>query len=801
MSNLSLLRFNNYFNRIVKKLNTLSDYAGYVLSNVPGNNPLQDINFNPNDGIHTEQIVNWNGEDPDYIIVSDDAGNIESRWFVIEHERTRGRQYRLFLRRDVIVDFYDDILNAPCFIEKATIPSSSDLIFNSENMTYNQIKQSETLLKDQTGCPWIVIYAARNTHNAETGDEEPTTFSINVDTNYPFTVLSQQQYDELLASVRGGTGIFRATHAKITIRDRRNNLNEFTQLTMTSNSAEIVESIGSLTAPNNGPALLPNAVDILATNAASVPANVYALRNSYAVGQNESLYDFVLNNQNTYLKYTSSTGEVSYYRLSILRQNSGVATSLINNSYTGALTEVLAPIRQAFDNPDAVTIGAYRNISVDYIGDQIFINLESVEAPETTGDTMTISQNRYHCVDAPYDIFTLPLSNSLIITNSQKANFFEYRSDAFKNLQIAGELMLKYSGVGQVFDAQILPYCPLTTGRMTADGKFDLNDASDNIASFMYRANNAVVPVGGVFHVSNASFSLNIPLDPAITISDYKVESECDVYRLCSPNYAGIFEFNAAMNDGVSFFNVACTYKPYTPYIKVYPDFKRMYGDSFNDSRGLILGGDFSLPAMTDAWETYQLQNKNYQVAFDRQIQNLEIHNKMALLSDRIGATAGALSGAASGAAIGSLIMPGIGTAIGAGFGAIASGLGGAADVRINEKLRQEDMDYTKDRFGYELGNIRALPQSLSKTSAYNVDNKYFPFLEYYTCSEVEKQALRDKIKYNGMTAMVIGSIAQFQLSSQKSYIKGRIIRLDSISEAYSVCRAIYDEINKGVYI
>ena len=46
--------------------------------------------------------------------------------------------------------------------------------------------------------------------------------------------------------------------------------------------------------------------------------------------------------------------------------------------------------------------------------------------------------------------------------------------------------------------------------------------------------------------------------------------------------------------------------------------------------------------------------------------------------------------------------------------------------------------------------------------------------LEYYTCTEIEKQALRDKIKYNGMTVGTIGKIEDFTDSTvEEIYIKG----------------------------
>jgi len=41
------------------------------------------------------------------------------------------------LRRDVVVDNYNDIIEAPMFIEKGYVQDSNPLIFNNENMGYN----------------------------------------------------------------------------------------------------------------------------------------------------------------------------------------------------------------------------------------------------------------------------------------------------------------------------------------------------------------------------------------------------------------------------------------------------------------------------------------------------------------------------------------------------------------------------------------------------------------------------------------------------------------------------------------
>ena len=177
--------------------------------------------------------------------------------------------------------------------------------------------------------------------------------------------------------------------------------------------------------------------------------------------------------------------------------------------------------------------------------------------------------------------------------------------------------------------------------------------------------------------------------------------------------------------------------------------------------------------------------------SFNRQIQNMEVQNNVARLNDVLGATVGSIAGAVAGSKLGG----GIGAVAGLGLTAAA----GVADYQINEQLRNENMDYKKDMFGYQLGNIKAVPDGLSKTTAYTKNNKYFPFLEFYTCTEEEKNALKNKLKYNGMTVMRIGTINEF-LQPEQSYIKGRLIRLEGDYDNHYV-NELSQELYKGVYI
>ena len=285
---------------------------------------------------------------------------------------------------------------------------------------------------------------------------------------------------------------------------------------------------------------------------------------------------------------------------------------------------------------------------------------------------------------------------------------------------------------------------------------------------------------------------------------DTKISNECDVYRLVSPNFNGQFEFSLAKNKtSVTSFNVDYTYKPYAPYIHVNPVFNPdgLYGKDWDDSRGLICGGDFSLAAITSAWTEYQVQNKNFQAMFDREIQNMDVNNGIQMQEAKFGAVAGAVRGLASGAAVGALAGGIPGGVVGGIAGAAASALGGYADVSNLVKAQEEAKSFKTDMYNYSLQNVQALPYSLSKTSAFTYNNKIVPILEFYTCTKTEKDALREKIKYNGMTVMATRSLASVTKAGEEVYVQGQMIRLSDLSEDSHMAYAIYEEIKKGVYL
>ena len=185
---------------------------------------------------------------------------------------------------------------------------------------------------------------------------------------------------------------------------------------------------------------------------------------------------------------------------------------------------------------------------------------------------------------------------------------------------------------------------------------------------------------------------------------------------------------------------------------------------------------------------------------FDRQIKNMDVQNDI----NRQGALAqlitSPITGGAAGAAAGAQVPGGIGGAIAGGaIGAIGGGITAGIDYANNIKMMEENRQYAIDMYSYNLQNIQAIPTSLTKTSALTYNTRVWPFIEYYTCTDAEKDALKDKIKYNGMTIMKVSQLRNYLLGRDNFY-KGKLIRLNIKVDSH-MAYEIYNELNKGVYL
>lgn len=790
------LRFNNYFNRqLIMKYGT-TWYRQLQIGFTP-NVQL----FNYGDGINTTQIVNtvqWNDADdkaPDYCVVEDDTSLEYSRWFVLEWKYIRAGQYQATLRRDVLADNYDTIMSSPMLISKGYVTPSDSAIFNYEGQAYNKIKTSETLLYDETKCPWLVGYIPRDAFKEQS--QEVTTSLISPFYNLSYATLEAfyQDYPYLKGSadrvpikklisniynLRGNiadvTAALNIAFVKLGPVDYNpqsfgeNSLSKYiwdktsigyTAYNHTFGTAYITSEYGTHNKVYNS---YINVMDDL--------ENAVKTAYSYDPAALNTLI-----NLNGNVVRIGSAGSYKYYTISVgseKAQEEVIApVSVYNILYQNLADGILSPKNS---NDNYVLAMTYDDYS--YTLNEANVGVK-VTIPKTA--------DRNNLKDAPYDMFCIPYGEIPIYRDGviaiQKTN---------KEAGLAAATAIASTlGDATLYDLQLLPYCPLRN-LINSNDEIDYSSESKGIIDIYITKGSVSESVSKMFFCDSNTFSLNIPL--SLKVDNYKVENECNSYRLCSPNYNGVFEFNLAKNGGLDYIEVDCTYKPYNPYIKLNPNFKRLYGSDFNDARGLICGGDFSVDRISSAWANYQLSNKNYQNIFDREVQSIELQNKYAVVQDIGNAVSGALStGLLAGGATSNPL-------VGVGMGLSSAGAG-VADIIINDKLRKDQLDKTKDLFNYNLQNIQALPYSLAKSSSFNINSKYVPFLEFYTCTEEEKQTLLDKIKWQGMTIMRTGYIPDYlNTNSDETYIEASPIRL-LIKEDAHTAQEIAKELSMGVYI
>lgn len=797
-----ILQLDNYYDRIVRPDLSLFEDGGMRIYLENDTVRFEGINFNPNDGIDTNLLLNieeW--QHGNYLIVLNEENKIVSRWFIIESIRTRGGQYKLILHRDLITDYWNIIKQSPALIEKCNLQYGNPLIFNNENMTVNQIKKSEFLLKDKTNCPWLVAYIAKDANQGLSD-----TVKVNSDLNSGLlninnTIENWQKdklvfygdYKELkyeIYSEELPSGSYARLNSSLSIdafkgsvefieTDYKSSLRKNPACTLGSFKYGMYTSV-----LNYGVEKLKNAIPPYTPerHTAQEEEEYLNLNGKTIIDTNGKIFKVKIN-QSQETKFN--------YNISI---NSGlgiILTDIVNKSY--GLTS-LGAATPAFSR-ETPNEHSYKVKATYNKYEMVLIPMTSLEI------NYDISGERLVTNDAPYDIIAAPYGSLEVTMIDNNETTIETNAD----ISMAAMRSIAKNLDAACYDLQLLPYCPIPN-LVYGDKIICTNTTEYSVITQEQQT------VGVIFNVPRASFSIDIihRIEPARTAIERKINNDCDKWRLSSPNYSNYFDFNVEKNNGIDYFNVDCCYKPYTPYIHINPNFNNLYGEDFNDPRGLVCGGDFSLSQVQSAWESYQLQNKNFQETFDRQIQNIEVNNKYNRISEIAGAITGTVSGAISGATAGGLVGGGKGAVIGGVVGGIASAAGGIADVYVADQLRSEALDYTKDLFGYQLGNVQAIPLTLSKVSSFNPNNKVFPVLEYYTCTDEEKIAYTYKIAFNGMTRNTIGKIEDVIYNTweheiagvkikTKNYIKALPIRLH-IGEDFHLANAISGELNKGFY-
>lgn len=840
------------------------------------------VNFNPNDQLETSVVINGTSGTGSYLEVFNEGANpvkedALSHWFVISYERVIGndRQCKLRLRRDVLRDccglgqarnFFKD---SDIYLAKGTIDDTfSPFLLNKEDISFNQIKTSETLLKDETGMKWIVGYVPRDWPQANTPVEvefgSTTDYDLEVDdisTLYDGTVYGiKDAYARLLI-----TGIIQLPASGGDDTDRHGYAYAWKGMdgSYSNRSYKISTEYDATTYTNatNIIDLRENDRSFWATfKGAMANMDIYADAAAYMKEAKQynriDLFELVSQFQNIYNgKKVKDKATGNVYQITVSTEESKYEKdiSITKESFPYTFGTLSNKVQTSFNKKDYGTLNSYPFTMDNTPGSNSFLlnvswarfNITREKVVNKASVTIEAASTRPHLTDSPYDMFAIPVGKYLIVDGDKKVNP--------TNEELAMAIITAIDtklGKEAVYDFQLLPYCPvreyikgkyiaIATANPTIFYYLDLTNAkknpiadSANTYSYLiwcttsnftfnipFTKEKFATTVGGLTtykditayratnYVSSAGLYTGEPFDypdesivgMGSTPVEIKVRHQCDMLRLCAPNYSGAFEFSSQANNGVKYINVDCSYKPFNPYIHLNPDFGGLYGSDYNDQRGLVCGGDYSLTRLTSAWAEYELNNKNYQSIFDRQIQNLEIQQKYQRIGDIVGGIAGTAGAAAGGASTSAIA--GMGILPGAIVSGAISGMGAIADYNINESLRAEAMSYKKDMYNYSLGNIKALPYGLAKTTSFNIQNKIWPFLEYYTCTKEEKESFKAKLKYSGMTIGAFGRIVDYVPNDGKYHFIQGTLPYISITNGNQIYLAVKHELEQGIYI
>lgn len=809
--------FSTYSDRKIFFYSSYKDYVNKAINSYDQYN----INFNPNDGIDavvdlSSLAANFSEAEDihtfSYLLVLDPSTNdIVSRWYIMDAVRQTNGIYRFTLKRDVVAESLasnDFIEKAPIYVEKGILPDTDPMIVNSEGMSFNQIKKGEYLITDRTGWGYICGYIANDANLAEK--------TLPADNSKPDEYYTAAQ----LATATGITAadidsLLGGSPVTFAMTDLSLVFGLTVEPLILINPHKIQLKIPNSLSGNMG-APYDNTVNVWSHAVGSVDRNdntspfIAASKMRTAIQNDYSSFRSGLNsilstltetfyNRNNFNSLEQYDGKVVYY-------NGTYYYMTVSRGGTTPHAEVVIPEGGVnyFDNLVSVmNLHTYYpdwELYLNYSVASVSITLEPVEAISLK---YKISSSHVVLKDAPYSMFVIPYGDNVRTSDKD----YIKKRDA---MRVASSIATNLGGTtGKIYDLQLLPYFPefdrwirklpelpikyglwLLGKTETIDYDKILDGNNNEVGAILY------------MKVSNVSFSEYINVRNAV-VDEPKIESQCSFWRLCSPNYNGVFEFNVAKNGGQPYFVfIDCTFKPYNPFIRITPKFNFLYGQNYKDGRGLVCGGDFSLPIINDNWTNYELRNKNYGAIFARDIQNLDVGLRQERFKEPFvigaGIVGGGVAGGVAGGKTGNPYAAIAGAAVGLGAGIV----GGALDAKLAEERRAETKDYAIDRFNLSLANVKALPDSLAKNSAFNIVNKIFPFIEYYTCTDEEKEALRNKIKYDGMTVGRIDFLKNFKGGNDDpKYFKGQLIRAEGITEDDHFVKTLYNELAKGVYI
>lgn len=628
--------FNNYYNRQLIKYDTLEEY----LADDRLIDTFEKRNFDIQDGLSTKHIINYASANlpvPDYCVVENEDSHEFSRWFVIECRQTRGCQYEISLKRDIIAEHYEVLKESPCLIKKGYVGNDNVLVFNKEPQEYNKIKTKELLIKDSTGIGYVVGFIGKDVAGSSTTKIYSTYTEGSISEDFDYNSLSDTMKNYFaIGSATPNSYATRKKKIYVNVHNigadiefeykngtRYIDAGGYISLGKSVTTDNVSISVNSSSTPPNthllyegskvsGYPVVPTVDYAFQTVIQPLYNGIQNTMNTKLNNQNVN-YDFILGNDtsflNTLASYNNKICKINnvYYKVEFKESfyQSGVYN---NNNYS-----FTANVRQSLPtSSDLSNIGSSCNISNLQLTTDNFTTSDITISYDTYRYYLKLTQqnvdiytyitpeaNRNHLIDAPYDMFVFPYSDDYSYT----VNSTSYL--ASKNMAINLAQSICEASGSETYDIQIVPYCP-----------FDIQQNDWSLFNYQpilkpagnNNDDNDDIIIGYYFWADKSSRSINILENRSeLTLStnpSYKEITQLNKYILCSPDKTAQWEFNPAMNHGITNWIVSYEYRPFSSYLKIEPEFSWLYGNSYynnlSDTRGLVINSSYSLTQLTD---------------------------------------------------------------------------------------------------------------------------------------------------------------------------------------------------------
>lgn len=820
MQTIKIYAFHNYDDRRFIPASQLSDH---VELSAPG---WQVMNFNYGDGVNTTQVVGTK-EVPfssmaNYLVCTE---NLKSTyWFIIRSEYLRGNEFRLTLRRDVL----QEIGLTTFLVKRGYVDYRNDLIFNAEGMTFDKILTERAEITDRTLSPWYVAYLSKDFTNG--GNQTISFDTVTSDADITLNYLSEWEYYDNINTpvkfvdaidleykigwiyIRGentlystawcGARVAQYSTSQIALHDSQAAPNVPSEIKnpLMAGSSVIVDRVSAANeyfaknCVSGAYASMMNALKQGMTYGAYFDSSDRSYQMQMLDGK--TLYDI---NANKYYRIKVTTGSSGVFRIGASPY--ATYTSPMQTIMNSALTTMRAQGYWSNVQPSSSAKWYdWQLATIRYTPKTITL---TEIAAVTESDSITITTNHAKTNDAPYDVLCFPARDVVTFykNNSQFCTTSEKKAQALASALCA-------LPTTQVYDVQLLPFAPIEAAKLgyPRNGCVRCDDLSENVHYFTNSAKTLLAYISSSSVYKDTTLLCDMEKGRSTTkllsvTGGYKRSSECDMWRLCSPNMATAWDFNAAKMDGFGTFTMGMECKPNTPFVQVVPSFERLYGKRYDDTRGLICSGEFSLSRTSSEWNEYELRNKNYQLQFNREIENLSLSQNVEREQQKWSIAAGVVSSAFGGASSAGLSFGGVGAGIAGGLmmGGL-SAAGGIRDYQISEKLRNEAQSFKKDMFSMSIENIQAVPRSLTNVSPRNPRNKGCVMIEYYTASDEQINAFLDYIQWYGMTInRVSRTLDAYAKDGEEVFIQARLIRTLWSFDA-TFYDAINEELERGIY-